>query len=318
MHLREKSALVTGGAGFIGSHLVDRLLEEGVRVRVLDNLSTGHPVNLNQDRVEFLRGDVRNEKDIVRAVRKIDIVFHHAAQINPARAVNNPKEDFEINARGTLNLLWAAHRAGVKKFIFASTNLYGNAGEGKQEENYPTLASRGSLLSPYAASKACGETYLKVFNDEMGLATVRLRYFNVYGPRQRIKSESGVVAIFTLRALQGQPITIFGDGSRTRDFVYVADVVEANIRAAREDKASGGVFNVGTGVETSINELVELVMDNVGVRVPVEHTRERSADFLRARADTTLAEKVLGFKSGVRLGEGLQNYVKWCRRTGDY
>ena len=318
MNLKGKLALVTGGAGFIGSHITDRLLREGARVRVLDNLSSGSPANLDRKRTDFCQGDVRDEDDVKKAVDGVDVVFHHAAQINPARAVENPLEDFEINARGTLNLLWASRRAGVKKFLLASTNVYGNAAPGDLEESYPTLAARESLLSPYAASKVCGEAYLKVFNDELGLETVRLRYFNVYGPRQTIKSESGAVAIFTLRALAGKPIIIFGDGTRTRDFVYVGDVVDANIRAAREDDAAGGVFNVGAGIETSINELAELVIAAVGSRVPVEHTKERSADFIRARADLTHSKKVLGFTPEVPLREGLSSYVEWCRQSGSF
>jgi UDP-glucose 4-epimerase len=249
-------------------------------------------------------------------VAGVALVFHHAAQINPARAVENPLEDFEINARGTLNLLWASRKAGVQKFLMASTNVYGNAKLEVIPENYPTLSTRESLLSPYAASKVCGEAYLKVFNDELGLDTVRLRYFNVYGPRQTIKSESGAVAIFTLRALAGKPIVIFGDGNRTRDFVYVGDVVEANIRAAREDASAGGVFNVGTGIETSINELAELVIDASSVRVPIQHTEERSADFMSARADLSVSKKVLGFEPKVQLVEGLRAYVEWCRQSG--
>ena len=170
-----------------------------------------------------------------------------------------------------------------------------------------------SFSLPMPPPRSAGKPILKVFNDELGLDTVRLRYFNVYGPRQTIKSESGAVANFTLRALAGKPVIIFGDGTRTRDFVCVGDVVEANIRAAREDKAAGGVFNVGTGIETSINELAELVINAAGARVPVEHREERAADFMRARADLTLTKKVLGFEPRVQLREGLRAYVKWCR-----
>ena len=313
MDLRRKLALVTGGAGFIGSHLADRLLGEGARVRVLDNFSTGSPANLDRERVEIVRGDVRDGGVVGRAVAGVEIVFHLAAQINPARAVEDPVEDFEVNARGTLNLLLAARRAGVKKFILSSTNVYGNAPPERLPESYSTLAAGESLLSPYAASKVSAEAYCKVFNDELGLPTVRLRYFNVYGPRQTVKSESGAVAIFTLRALAGEPIVIFGDGRRTRDFVYVNDVVEANILAARCGEAAGRVFNVGTGIETSINQLADRVLEAVGSRVPVEHAEERAADFLRAKADLTLAKKVLGFNPAVPLREGLSFYVEWCR-----
>ena len=316
MELKGSLALVTGGAGFIGSHLADRLLREGARVRVLDNLSTGSASNLDPSRIELRRGDVRSEDEVAKAVGGVDIVFHLAAQINPARAVENPFEDFEINARGTLNLLWAALRAGVKRFILSSTNVYGNAPPERLSESYPTLSTGGSLLSPYAASKVSAEAYCKVFNDELGLPTVRLRYFNVYGPRQTIKSESGAVAIFMLRALAGEPIVIFGAGNRTRDFVCVGDVVNANILGARKEEAAGGVFNVGTGVETSINELARLIIDVTGSRVPVEHREERAADFMRARADLTLSEKVLGFHPTIKLREGLVSCVAWCRQAG--
>jgi UDP-glucose 4-epimerase len=314
--IRGRLALVTGGAGFIGSHLADRLIGEGARVRVFDNFSTGSLSNLDPERMEVIRGDVRDGKEVNRAAAGVDVVFHLAAQINPARAVEDSVEDFEINARGTLNLLEASRRAGVEKFILSSTNVYGNAPPGMLPESYPTLATGGSLLSPYAASKVSAEAYCKVFCDELGLDTVRLRYFNVYGPRQTVKSESGAVAIFALRALAGEPIVIFGDGTRTRDFVYVADVVEANLRAARSKTAAGGVFNVGTGIETSINELAERVLDAVGSRVPVKHVEERAADFLRAKADLTLTGKVLGFQPAIRLREGLASYVDWCRQSG--
>ena len=317
MELKGKFTLVTGGAGFIGSHLSDRLIREGARVRVLDNLSTGSLSNLDRARMEIIQGDVRDEKDVRKAAAGVDVVFHHAAQINPARAVENPIEDFEINARGTLNLLWASLQAGVKKFILASTNVYGNAVLASLPESFPTLAAGSSLLSPYAASKVSAEAYGKVFNDELGLPTVRLRYFNVYGPRQTVKSESGAVAIFTLRALAGKSIVIFGDGNRTRDFVYVEDVVNANIRAARKDEAAGGVFNVGTGVETSINRLAKSVIEVTGFRVPVEHTAERAADFQRAKADLTLSGKILGYQPEMELHEGLKRYVTWCRGKSD-
>jgi len=195
----------------------------------------------------------------------------------------------------------------------ASTNVYGNAPPQSLAESYPTLSTVGSLLSPYAASKVCGEVYLKVFNDELGLDTVRLRYFNVYGPRQTIKSESGAVAIFTLRALKGEPIIIFGDGNRTRDFVYVEDVAAANILAARRDTAAGGVFNVGTGVETSINQLARLVVEVTGCDVAIERAPERAADFISARADLSLSTEVLGYEPSTAFREGLKKYIDWCR-----
>jgi len=315
--LNNCNALITGGAGFIGSHIADRLIAEGARVRVLDNLSTGNLRNLPKQAV-FIEGDVRDSSLVAKSMKDIDIVFHEAAQINPAKAVEDPLFDFENNARGTLELLLAAKAESVKRFVMASTNVYGNAVVEQMSESFSTLAERGSLLSPYAAAKVCGEAYLKVANDEFGLPTVRLRYFNVYGPRQLAKSESGVIALFTINALAKKPILIFGSGKQTRDFVYVDDVVEANILAAKCEGAMGGVFNVGTGHETSINELADLVCDLGNAAVPIEHVENRAADFSRAVADLSQARAVLGFEPKITLREGLRRYLEWYIRREEF
>jgi UDP-glucose 4-epimerase len=306
---------VTGGAGFIGSHIADRLVGQGARVRVLDNLSTGTLANVNLDRVEFVEGDVTDEKCLKDSLQGVDLVFHEAAQINPARAVVDPLFDFRVNAEGTLKLVLACIQAKVKKFVMACTNVYGNANVPAMSEDLPTLSVRGSLLSPYAASKVAAEAYLKVANDELGLPTVRLRYFNVFGPRQITKSESGVIAIFAREALAGKPLQVFGDGEQTRDFVYIDDVVEANILAATVDEASGGVFNVGTGVETSINAVAMKIRAMARADVPILHNDLRAADFRRARADLTTSRRVLGFEPRIGIDEGLKRYVEWCRRS---
>lgn len=305
--------LVTGGAGFIGSHLVDKLIERCGRIKVLDNLSTGDISNLNMKEIEFIKGDVTAEDDVRKAVQGIDIVFHLAAQINPARAVIDPLGDFEVNARGTLNLLVNCKNMGVEKFILSSTNVYGNAYTQTMTESFSTLYRRNSILSPYAASKICAEAYCKVFNDELGLSTVRLRYFNVYGPRQTTKAESGVVAIFAESALSGRPLHIFGDGTKTRDFIYVSDVVQANILAAEKKEANGEAFNVGTGVETSVLDLAKMILEITGANLPVLHTTPRAADFRRAKANLTRAKQILGFEPKVRLHNGLAKYIEWCR-----
>lgn len=315
MELEGCHVLVTGGAGFIGSHIADRLLAQGAAVRILDNLSTGHVQNVPRA-AEFIEGDIRDEILVARCMRDVDLVFHEAAQINPARAVEDPLLDFDINARGTLVLLLAARAAGVARFIMASTNVYGNVGVNRMSESISTLAEPGSLLSPYAAAKVCAEAYLKVASDELGLPTVRLRYFNVYGPRQRVKSESGVVALLTVNALAGRPLRVYGSGQQTRDFVYVDDVVEANILAARCDQAVGGVFNVGTGRATAINELAELIRGFTNFRSPVVHAGTRAADFNRARADLRLTRAVLGFEPKVELRDGLRRFIDWCRESG--
>jgi len=314
MKIKGKSILVTGGAGFIGSHIVDRLLKEGAYVRILDDLSNGNLVNVpNADKVEFQKGDIRNDSDIRRALEGVDLVFHEAAQINPARAVKEPIYDFEVNARGTLNLLLSSVKCGVKKFIMASTNTYGDTDTESVSEEFSTLSEPRSLLSPYAAAKVSAEAYLKTINDEFGMPTVRLRYFNVYGPRQTTKSESGVIAIFTEQILSKKPITIFGDGTHTRDFIHVSDVVEANMLAALKEQANGEVFNVGTGIETSVVELAKLIIKITGNSVPIKHGPSRAADFKRAKADLRKAKKALGFQPKTNLQDGLKDYVNWFR-----
>jgi UDP-glucose 4-epimerase len=314
MKLKGSNILITGGAGFIGSHIADRLLAEGAHVCILDNLSTGRRENLPA-KAAFVQGDIRDSRIVAQVMRGIDIVFHEAAQINPAKAVEDPLFDFDNNVKGTLVLLLAAQEAGVKRFVMASTNVYGNADLSKLPESFSTLAERGSLLSPYAAAKVSAEAYLKVASDELGLPTVRLRYFNVYGPRQLAQSESGVVAIFTINACANKPLSIFGSGNQTRDFVYVDDVVEANILAVRRDRAVGGVFNVGTGKETSVTEVAELVREQTGEAVKIKYVKVRRADFQRAKADLRLVHKVLGFKPKVTLREGLKRYIRWYKES---
>jgi len=228
--------------------------------------------------------------------------------------VEDPFLDFKVNAVGTLNVLLESINSGVKKFIMASTNTYGDANQEKMGEEFSTLFERRSLLSPYAAAKVSAEAYLKVANDELGLPTVRLRYFNVYGPRQLTKSESGAVAIFARQALMGKPITIFGDGSHTRDFVFISDVVEANILAAEKRKAEGEALNVGTGKETSIMDLARLIVRLTGSAVPIVHSSARAADFRHASADLTRAKQILGFSPKIKLEEGLEIYVEWLAR----
>lgn len=295
---------------------MDRLVEKGAQVRVLDDLSTGDKRNLNPD-AEFIYGDIRNEKVVQQALKGVDIVFHHAAQINPAKAVEEPVLDFEINVMGTLVLLINAYKVGVKRFLMASTNLYGDANLQDMPENIPVLALEKTLLSPYAAAKAAAEAYLKVFNDEFGLPTVRLRYTNVYGPRQLTKSESGVVAIFTRGALRDEPLVIFGDGTQTRDFVYVSDVVQANIKAAEVDQAVGQVFNIGAAIETSINNLAKIIKGLLRSKSKIVSGPHRSADFRHVKVNLSNSARMLGFKSTVSLKDGLLRYTDWCRKNMD-
>jgi UDP-glucose 4-epimerase len=312
--LSQAHILVTGGAGFIGSHLTDRLIESGAKVRILDNLLTGDRQNLNP-KAEFIEGDIRDQATVEKALDGIDVVYHLAAQINPAKAVEDPMFDFDINVKGTLVLLLAAVEKKIQKFVMASTNLYGNADVPEMKESFPTLATRGTLLSPYAAAKASAETYLKVANDELGLPTVRCRFTNVFGPRQLTKSESGVIAIFTKLALQNKDLKIFGDGQQTRDFVFISDLVSGLIAAGQSEEANGGVYNLGIGVETSIAHLAERIRDLCKADIKIEFAGERAADFRRIKPDLTLSKQILGYEPKVSLDEGLALYIDWYRET---
>jgi UDP-glucose 4-epimerase len=317
-HLSGKSVLITGGAGFIGSNLADAIAGRVNRLTILDNMSNASPANLeslfdrHRDKVVLLKGDVRNREECLEASRDKDIVFHLAAQINPVKAVDDPEYDFEVNARGTLNMLEATRRNKVKRLVFASTNVYGNPKSLPIDENHPI-----DLLSPYAAAKLAGEAYAIVYWNTHGIETVRLRFCNVYGPRQTTKSESGAIMLFTERLLDRQPPMIFGDGEQTRDFVYVMDVVDALIRASVLPGAVGEVFNIGSGVETTINELARTTM-----KVLTEVTAKdfhiepiygpgRSADFRRARMNISKARKVLGYDPVTALEEGLRKTIRW-------
>lgn len=306
-------ALVTGGAGFIGSHIADALLRAGVNVRVLDDLSNGHRANVPRD-AEFVLADIAGDDGLDRALEEVDIVFHQAAQINPVRAVEEPLLDFNINALGTVRLLFHAKKKGVRKVVLASTNIYGDMrADAPLAEAVPVLDVPGTLLSPYAASKVASEAYAKVFSENEGFPVVRLRYSNVYGPRQTDASGSGVIAIFARQALQGAPLTIFGDGEQTRDFVHVTDVVRANLMAASSPAASGRAINVGSGIETSIRRVAELVLRLTGSTSPIRFVGRRSADFLHANLDISLAERLTGWRPRLRLEDGINGYVDWVR-----
>jgi len=317
MKLGECKVLVTGGAGFVGSHLTEALLKKGCEVTILDNLSNGFIENISHllnrgNKVNFIQGDVRDTEVCMKAVEGAEVVFHEAAQINPVLAVENPSYDFEINARGTLNMLEAARKKDVKKFIFASTNVYANPKYLPIDENHPI-----DLLSPYAASKLSGEAYLIVYNNTYGLKTVRLRYTNIYGPRQRsTKNESGVITIFIERVLKGMHPIIFGDGEKTRDFIYVSDIVQANILAAESERNQGEVFNIGFGEETSINTLANTILRITGREdlVP-EKGPERAADFKRCVVDITKARKELGFNPKITLENGLKRTIDWWKES---
>ena len=310
------TALVTGGAGFIGSHLAKALLRAGTSVRVLDDMSNGDARRL-PDSIALLVGDVRSDEDLRAALAGVDLVFHHAAQINPLYPIDDPLTDFEVNARGTLQLLHYARKFGIRRVIIASTNLYGDASVSSPfSENTSTLALPRTLLSPYAASKTAAEAYAKVFNDELGLGTVRLRYSNVYGPGQTPRSGSGVVSIFVQCALAGLPLALHGDGEQTRDFVYVDDVVDANLRAVSDPRALGEVFNVAAGKETSIRELANLILQVTGSPSELVTAPARAAAFRRAPLCNSSIRTTLGWEPSTSLRDGLQATVLAARTSG--
>jgi nucleoside-diphosphate-sugar epimerase len=308
--------LVTGGAGFIGSHLAEALLNKGCEIRMVDNLSTGFMQNVNHlvdsGKITLIQGDVREYQMCRKAAEGVDLIFHEAAQINPAAAVRDAVADFEVNARGTLNMLDAARKEDVEKFVFASTNVYGNPRYLPVDEDHPV-----DLLSPYAAAKLSGEAYCIVYSNTYGVDTVRLRYTNVYGPRQRAaKSKSGVIPIFIERVLREQPPVIYGTGEQTRDFIYVSDVVEANILVAQNDECNGEVYNVGCGKEISIKQVAEQVIRTAGMRnLKPEYSPARVADFHRCAVDLKKIREATGFKPKVPFQEGLQRTIDWWRNN---
>jgi len=312
MPLDFSEILVTGGAGFIGSHIVDRLLDEGFKVRVLDNLSTGEKKNLaqhqNNKSFQFIEGDIRNFDLVKNTVKGVDAVFHEAALVSVTRSVENPLLSNEINVTGTVNLLKACVDAHVKRFVYASScAVYGDT---ETLPNHENLAPKP--LSPYAADKLAAEKYAKVFHNVFGLETVSLRYFNVYGPRQKYGPYSGVISIFINRLLENKPPIICGDGEQTRDFINVKDVVESNMLALSKRKAVGEVFNISTGEATTINKLTETIqkiMDKTSLK-PV-HAEPRPGDIKHSYGDITKARRNLQYAPKVQLEKGLSELIKW-------
>lgn len=308
--------LVTGGAGFIGSHLIERLVRDGAEVTVLDDLSTGEREHLRavRDRIRFIRGNVARLEACRRAMHGVDYVLHHAAVTSVPRSTRNPVASHQSNVTGTLNILMAAQEAHVRRVVFAgSTAAYGDAAE---LPNHEALLPRP--LSAYAASKVAGEAYCQAFWRTHGLETVVLRYFNIFGPRQNLESQYGaVVPLFIAAALRGDPPVIFGDGGQTRDFTFVTNVVEANLLAchAPADQAAGAVFNIGCGSATSIRELWQRIADLVGVEVEPLHDAARAGDVRHSLASINRAREQLGYNPTVNLEEGLRRTIAYYRET---
>jgi UDP-glucose 4-epimerase len=306
--------LVTGGAGFIGSHITDALIERGHDVVVLDNLSSGHKENLSgvMDRIEFVEGDIRDPEACLKAAEGCDGIFHEAALVSVPDSVNRPRDNHDINITGTLNILEAARQQKVKRVVFASSAaVYGDNPELPKQENMLP-----DPKSPYALAKLTGEYYLKVYAECFGLETVALRYFNVFGVRQDPSSMySGVISIFSERIKKGLPITIYGDGQQTRDFVNVADVVQANLlameapslQASNLKPQTGGfaAFNVATGEQTSLLRLLSTLEEIAGKKVERTFKDSRSGDIKHSLADISKTQSVLHYDPQIGLTEGL-------------
>ena len=303
---------VTGGAGFIGSNLVDRLVEAGHEVVVLDNLSTGSLDNLAQvaDGIGFVEGDLRSPADVERALRGCEVVYHQAALVSVARSVEDPVGVTEVNVGGTLNVLVAAKALGVRRVVFASSSsIYGDTPTLPKIETMPVMP-----LSPYAASKAAGEAYLSAFHGSYGLETVPLRYFNVYGARQTPDSPyAAVLPLFIDAMLAGRVPTIFGDGEQTRDFTYVGDVVDALVRAADAPNPPGTPMNIGCGGRISINDLARAVAKATGFQGEPVYAEARVGDVRDSIADITRAQVFLGWTPDTSLDEGIRVTVEDLR-----
>jgi len=307
--------LVTGGAGFVGSHIVDKLLKDGYEVNVIDDLSYGLMENLahhtNNKNFRFIKGDVRKLEDVKKAVRDVDVVFHEASLVGIIVSVQNPFLTHEVNVTGTLNLLKASIDLGVKRFIFASSSaVYGNPEKQKKKEDMPLDATG----SPYAASKLAAENYVTVFNNLYGLEAVSLRYFNIYGPRQRFDISTAygsVILLFLNRLLKNMPPLIFGDGEQKRDFVYIQDIIAASMLALHSKNATGQVFNIGTGTEVSINQ-VSKTLKELMKKMDVQdiHAPPRPPDARGGYADIEKARKLMGYSPKFSIGEGIMDLIE--------
>ena len=304
--------LVTGGAGFIGSHLVEALLGAGHTVRVLDNFSTGSRDNLAavRDRVEIIPGDVTDEETVHIAMREVELVFHQAALASVPRSVADPLATHRACVDGTLHVLQAAREAKVRRVIYAgSSSAYGNTERLPKSETDPT-----NPLSPYAVAKLAGEHYCAAFTNVYGLETVRLRYFNVYGPRQTPDSPyAAVIPLFIQALSEGRSPLIHGDGEQSRDFTFVADVVQANLRAAEAPGVAGQVYNVACGQRTSLLELVMILNSLIGTDVQPTHGPARPGDVKHSQADITPAQTELGYVPKFDIDQGLRKCLGYFR-----
>ncbi len=304
--------LVTGGAGFIGSNIVEELVRRGQKVRVLDSFITGKRENLDPflSRIEVIKGDIRDELALKRALKGIDYVIHQAALRSVPKSVDDPFTTNDINVFGTLNLLMAAKKAGVKRVVYASSSsVYGEAKRFPQRET-----DYVSPVSPYGVSKLAAENYCITFARTFGLETVSLRYFNVFGPRQNPESKySAVIPAFLFTMAEGKSPVVDWDGEQSRDFTYVANVVAANLRACTVKGISGRVFNVACGTTTSVNDIVAEINKILGTRIKAKYAPKRKGDVRKTKADIGKMKRLLGIKNVIGFEEGMKLTVDWFR-----
>jgi nucleoside-diphosphate-sugar epimerase len=307
--------LVTGGAGFIGSNIVDELLRRGERVRVLDNFSTGREQNVADfaGRVDLIRGDVREEETVDAAVKGVDYVLHQAALASVPRSIADPTSNNQVNAQGTLNILIAAKRHGVKRVVYASSSsVYGDS------EELPKVESMmPNPKSPYAVAKLAAEYYCRVYGELHGLPTVSLRYFNVFGPRQDPGSQySAVIPLFVKALLEGKRPNIYGDGETSRDFTFISNVVNANLLACAANVTGARVYNIACGGRYTLNQLFAALRERIGSRVEPVYGPARPGDVKHSMADIARIQKDLGYQVGVSFEEGIDRTVQWYQTVG--
>ncbi|MBN2372633.1 SDR family oxidoreductase [bacterium] len=302
--------LVTGGAGFIGSNIVDALLDKGEKVRVVDNISTGKRQNLLpfMERIEFIEADILDMDIMKDACKGVDFVIHQAALPSVPRSVADPISSNRANVDGTLNILWAARETGVKRVVYASSSsVYGNQPTVQKHEAMPA-----NPMSPYAISKYAGELYSQVFCQIYGISTVCLRYFNVFGPRQDPRSQyAAVIPKFITALISGNRPVIYGDGEQSRDFTFVDNVVQANILAANAKGLSGKVFNIACGKRTTLNQLVNKMKEILNTGINPVYADPRPGDVLHSLADISMAKKILGYRPDYSMEEGLKKTIDW-------
>jgi UDP-glucose 4-epimerase len=308
--MKNKRVLVTGGAGFIGSNLVKQLIKNENSVTVLDNFMSGYRNNLDPfPSVHIIEGDVRDPDAVEKAMKGVEIVFHLAASVGNKRSIDQPLLDAEINVLGTLQVLEAARKEGVRKIVTSSSaGIFGELKTLPIKEDHPVEPD-----SPYGCTKLCEEKLCLSYAKLYPIEAICLRYFNVYGPNQRFDAYGNVIPIFVFRMLRNESLVIYGDGEQTRDFVHVDDVVQANIKAA-ENIGVSGAMNIASGTRVTINRLVELITKNTISKINIEHYPERPGDVRHSLADLSLAKQKINYSPSVDLEKGIYDYIKWAEK----